>query len=404
MSCRAHRSGGRLPSPSVVTGRVSELAEALGRMNKKEESEMSHTNPLPDLPELTDDEIRRIAETLPKRHDEDFPSWGHGYRVDEAGEYRIPTLPNNILPFARALLAAQREAYDLGARSTAPIDMVLHCPACGLKHIDAPDTRRVLAEGVYVDDVTLWDNPPHKSHLCHGCGHIWRPADVPTNGVEHTKTIGKNDSIPAGVLAARSTAAQPVEPTGLKLVPIELTGAMWSAGRHEFTAQAQRWKHAPTSDAASVVADVAPGEIHRAMLAAAPPAASGDSTPPSAPVQGDPSGALRPEPEAVGQGTLWRKKPVVVEAWLIGLDNPKPGWVVDAFAAEGESGLGTADWCPSGDGSIWVDTLEGVMTAKSGDWLIRGIKGELYPCKPDIFAAAYEPAEPPQGASGERGD
>ena len=37
-------------------------------------------------------------------------------------------------------------------------------------------------------------------------------------------------------------------------------------------------------------------------------------------------------------------------------------------------------------------TLEGVVIAQPGDWIIRGVKGELYPCKPDIFAATYEPA------------
>jgi len=38
-----------------------------------------------------------------------------------------------------------------------------------------------------------------------------------------------------------------------------------------------------------------------------------------------------------------------------------------------------------------IHTLEGVMCAQPGDWIIRGVKGELYPCKPDIFAATYEP-------------
>jgi len=42
-----------------------------------------------------------------------------------------------------------------------------------------------------------------------------------------------------------------------------------------------------------------------------------------------------------------------------------------------------------------IETLEGVMTAQSGDWVITGMKGERYPCKPDIFAATYEPAEDP---------
>ena len=41
-----------------------------------------------------------------------------------------------------------------------------------------------------------------------------------------------------------------------------------------------------------------------------------------------------------------------------------------------------------------IKTLEGVMHASPGDWIIRGVNGELYPCKPDIFAKTYEPANP----------
>jgi len=62
------------------------------------------------------------------------------------------------------------------------IPMVLHCPSCGLQHIDAPSPG--------------WDNPPHRSHLCHGCGTIWRPADVPTVGVEAIQTRGVADTWP----------------------------------------------------------------------------------------------------------------------------------------------------------------------------------------------------------------
>lgn len=74
----------------------------------------------------------------------------------------------------------------------APIDMILHCPKCGMQHVDAPE------EAVDRDDPDYhcpprWENPPHKSHLCHGCGNIWRPADVPTNGVATIKTKGKAD-------------------------------------------------------------------------------------------------------------------------------------------------------------------------------------------------------------------
>lgn len=45
------------------------------------------------------------------------------------------------------------------------------------------------------------------------------------------------------------------------------------------------------------------------------------------------------------------------------------------------------------EGTMLIQTLEGVMQAEPGDWIIRGIKGELYPCKPDIFVKTYEPAE-----------
>lgn len=63
-----------------------------------------------------------------------------------------------------------------------PIDMILPCPRCGLLHVDAPEPG------------TDWTNPPHKSHLCHLCGVVWRPADIPTNGVAATKTKGDRDT------------------------------------------------------------------------------------------------------------------------------------------------------------------------------------------------------------------
>ncbi len=63
-----------------------------------------------------------------------------------------------------------------------PIPMVLHCPACQTQHVDAPDE----AKG--------WTNPPHRSHLCHSCGWIWRPADVATTGVASIKTRGAADN------------------------------------------------------------------------------------------------------------------------------------------------------------------------------------------------------------------
>ena len=67
----------------------------------------------------------------------------------------------------------------ISERAPGVVNMILHCPKCGLQHVDAPDDE--------------WTNPPHRSHLCHGCGCIWRPADVPTNGVKQIETEGRAD-------------------------------------------------------------------------------------------------------------------------------------------------------------------------------------------------------------------
>lgn len=73
-----------------------------------------------------------------------------------------------------------------------PIDMVMFCPNCHAQHIDEPKETREIRGGELCVDV--WENPPHRSHLCAVCWHIWRPADVPTNGVKEIKTKGKKDS------------------------------------------------------------------------------------------------------------------------------------------------------------------------------------------------------------------
>ena len=49
----------------------------------------------------------------------------------------------------------------------------------------------------------------------------------------------------------------------------------------------------------------------------------------------------------------------------------------------------------TGDDGIYIETLEGFMRADVGDWIIKGISGELYPCKPDIFALTYEEVKGP---------
>lgn len=82
----------------------------------------------------------------------------------------------------------------------------------------------------------------------------------------------------------------------------------------------------------------------------------------------------------------YRKKPVIIEAVK---------WDGDSGTAN--SFIGEAygvDWEYSPDAptfSILILTLEGKMLCNVGDWIIKGVKGEFYPCKPDIFEATYEP-------------
>ena len=80
----------------------------------------------------------------------------------------------------------------------------------------------------------------------------------------------------------------------------------------------------------------------------------------------------------------YRKKPVVIEAeqYLLG-EVIRAKWLFDAM----ESGIVFSD----ADG-LKIKTIEGVMSASVGDWIIKGVKGEIYACKPDIFAATYEAA------------
>jgi len=83
----------------------------------------------------------------------------------------------------------------------------------------------------------------------------------------------------------------------------------------------------------------------------------------------------------------YRKKPVVIEAFqLPPLETPPTKDMVD-FLASSDKPITSER-----DGTLAIHTLEGVMTAEPGDWIIKGVKGEFYPCKPDIFAATYEPA------------
>ena len=96
----------------------------------------------------------------------------------------------------------------------------------------------------------------------------------------------------------------------------------------------------------------------------------------------------------------FRKKPVVIEAFQVQPDhwsNPPswPEWFYEATQKPGDEpgaafmAVGAGD----GIGTVEIFTLEGIHAAKVGDWIIRGVQGELYPCKPDIFAETYEAVE-----------
>jgi len=83
----------------------------------------------------------------------------------------------------------------------------------------------------------------------------------------------------------------------------------------------------------------------------------------------------------------YRKKPVVIEARQLGNDYDED---VDIMRwCHGEP-------CDSDETLVLfqIRTLEGPLLAREGDWIIRGVKGEFYPCKPDIFIATYEAVEP----------
>ncbi len=89
----------------------------------------------------------------------------------------------------------------------------------------------------------------------------------------------------------------------------------------------------------------------------------------------------------------YRKKPVVIEAfhWIEGevANNGLPPWLINAIF----NGDARVDINGATGLKFKIRTLEGVMEASVGDYIIKGVKGEIYPCKPDIFETTYDPAE-----------
>ena len=79
----------------------------------------------------------------------------------------------------------------------------------------------------------------------------------------------------------------------------------------------------------------------------------------------------------------FRKKPVVIDAEQYRRDGDNPFGVVCLARCNGRERFGEAH----------IHTLEGEHIVSKGDWIITGVKGEHYPCKPDIFDATYEPVD-----------
>lgn len=84
----------------------------------------------------------------------------------------------------------------------------------------------------------------------------------------------------------------------------------------------------------------------------------------------------------------YRKKPVVIEAVQFKDDSADTIVEIQEFM---QKNLEVSYEKPDNP-VIKIETLEGVMEASIGDFIIKGVKGEFYPCKPDIFEKTYEPA------------
>jgi hypothetical protein len=93
----------------------------------------------------------------------------------------------------------------------------------------------------------------------------------------------------------------------------------------------------------------------------------------------------------------FRKKPVVIEAFRMGID-ARPDWFQDKVTANEIITFGVLKIEDDGTGNPFefhktgciITTLEGDMTGEYGDYIIQNVKGEVYPCKPDIFLLTYE--------------
>jgi sulfatase maturation enzyme AslB (radical SAM superfamily) len=86
----------------------------------------------------------------------------------------------------------------------------------------------------------------------------------------------------------------------------------------------------------------------------------------------------------------YRKKPVEIEAFMFYFD-PMPDWFMNKVSTN-EIKIFNCEYFrhTSDEAYCHINTLEGVMEARGGDYIIKGVKGEIYPCKADIFEMTYE--------------
>lgn len=89
----------------------------------------------------------------------------------------------------------------------------------------------------------------------------------------------------------------------------------------------------------------------------------------------------------------YRKKPVVIEAFQLNARGlVEEDWFWDAVTKNDIITFNFGKYYP-GDAWCHIKTLEGIMTANTGDYIIKGVHGEIYPCKPNIFKETYEKVE-----------
>lgn len=105
-------------------------------------------------------------------------------------------------PEGRAFVKGEEIIIVDGRGNHIPVPMILWCPACGSQHVDREEEHKPECMSLKIGpepdpshcNCDRWANPPHRSHLCAGCGHIWRPSDVYTEGVAEIATKGSKDT------------------------------------------------------------------------------------------------------------------------------------------------------------------------------------------------------------------